>query len=99
MTMPLLELGAGAYAGEEAEEHGLLDTSSAAGWAFLFAIVGFVAVCFALGRGRGFMAGVTQALGFGFIVAATEMWIHFLARSFALQYPDSPLAGGIAIDL
>lgn len=99
MTVPLIELGGAGYAGYEAEEQGLLNTSTAAGWAFILAVVGFLAVAFTLGRGQGIAKGVGQALGFGLLVAGTEMWLHFLARSWALSYPDSPLAGGIAIDL
>jgi hypothetical protein len=98
VTVPIVELGAVGVGGYEAEQDGLLTTQTAAGWAFILAIVGFLAVAFTLSRGRGILQGFGMAFGFGLLVAGTEMWLHFLSRQFSLSH-DGPLAGGIAIDL
>ena len=99
MTFPVIELGAAAGGVYEAEDHGLLNTSTAAGWATVFALVGFVSVAFVLGRGQGFIKGVGAALGFGLVWAGTGMWVNYLVRSWSLNNPDSLLAGGLAIDI
>ena len=86
-------------AGYEAEEHGLLDMSTPAGWATILAIIGFFALVFTLGRGVGFVAGAGRALGFMFLVAAAELPIHYLSRAYALSHSESPFAAGVGINL
>lgn len=99
MGAPVLELGAVGVGGYEAEEHGLFNTDTPAGWAFILAVVGFVMVAVVIGRGRGIAQGVAAAFGFGLLVAGTNLWVNFLARSYAVSHSDSPIAGGVGLNL
>lgn len=76
-----------------------LNTKTAAGWAMIFAVVGVLFLTFTLGRGQGIARGFVAALGFISLVAAAEMFVHPLARSYAELHADSPMAGGLGLAL
>jgi hypothetical protein len=99
MSVPFAEVGAGVFAGYEAEKRGLLHPSHPAGVAGLLAIFGFLFLAFTLRNGRGLLRGAASALGFLALVAAAEMPIHYLARAYAESHPDSALAAGVGLDL
>lgn len=100
MSIPLLEVGAAGYAGYElSHEDKLVSTKHPAGWAAILALVGIAFLVITLGRGRKGGAAIGQAFGFLFLVAAAEMPIHYLARSYAESHPDSAFAGGLGLAL
>lgn len=99
MTAPVIDLGLAAAAGYEADEMGLFSTSSPAGWAAILALVGFVIAALIVGRGQGLIRGAGAALGLGLLILSTNLWTNFAVRQYALTHPDSPIAGGLAIDV